>query len=72
MGSSPHLWFCARKTATLGLELQDSVGPRPHLCFLHVKQRLLDQKNKSLWVPDLTCRFVHGIQRDLQRNDRSI
>ena len=53
----------ACKTATLGLELQVSVGPRPHLWFLHAKQRLLDQNNKSLWVPDITCRFVHAIQR---------
>ena len=26
MGSSSHLWFCACKTATLGLELQVSAG----------------------------------------------
>ena len=30
----------------------------PHLWFLHAKQRLLDPNNKSLWVPDITCRFV--------------
>ena len=82
MGSSPHLWFCTCKTATSGLELQASVGPRndlsfcacttaclasellvskgpsPHLWFLHVKQRLLGQTYKYLWVPDLTFRFV--------------
>ena len=51
--------FFASKTATLGPELQVSVGPSPHLWFLHAKQRLLDQNNKSLWVPDMTCRFVH-------------
>ena len=64
MCSSPRLWFCACKTATLALELLVSMGPSPHLCFLHTKQRLLDQNNKSLWVPDITCRFVHAIQRD--------
>ena len=64
IGSSPLLWFCACKTATLGLELQVSVGPRPHLWFLHAKQRLLDQNNKSLWVPDMTCWFMHVQQRD--------
>ena len=63
MGSSRHLWFCACKTATLEPELQISVGPRPHLWFFHAKQRLLDQNNKSLWVPDMTCRFVHVQQR---------
>ena len=25
---------------------------------------------KSLWVPDLTCRFVHVKQRDLHQNDK--
>ena len=33
------------------------MGPSPHLWFLDAKQRLLDQNNKSLWVPDITCRF---------------
>ena len=63
MGSSPHLWLSARKTATLGLELLVSVGPRPHQWFSHAKQRLLEQINKSLWVPDMTCRLVHVKQR---------
>ena len=31
MGFSPHLWFCACKTATLGPDLQVCMGPRPHL-----------------------------------------
>ena len=52
------------KTATLGLELQVSVGPRPLLWLLHAKQRLLNQNNKSLQVPDMTCHFVHVQQRD--------
>ena len=57
--SSPHLWFCACKTVTLGLECQVSVGPRLLLLFLHAKQRLLDQNNNALCVPDMTSRFVH-------------
>ena len=28
------------KTATFGSELQASVGPSPHLWFLHAKQQL--------------------------------
>ena len=64
MCSSPRLWFYACKTATLALELLVSMGPSTHLCFLHAKQRLLDQNNKSLWVPDITCRFVDEKQRD--------
>ena len=33
IASSHHLWFCVCKTAPLGLELQVSVGQRPHLCY---------------------------------------
>ena len=47
----------------LELELQVSVGPRPHLWFLHAKERLLDPNNKYLRVPDIICRFVHVQQR---------
>ena len=63
IGSSPHLCLCACKRATLGIKLQVSERQRPHLWFLHAKQRLLDQSNKSIWVPDMTCRFVHVQQR---------
>ena len=63
MCSSPRLWFCACKTATLAHELLVSIGPSPHLWFLHAKQRLLVQNNKSLWVPDMSCRFVYVQQR---------
>ena len=62
-GSQPLSVVLACKTATLGLELQVSVGPRPHLWFLHAKQRLLDQNNKSLCFPDMTCHFVHVQER---------
>ena len=64
MGPSPDLWFCVFKRATLGPELHVSMGPSPHLWFLAAQQRLLEQNNKSVWVPDITCRFVHAKQRD--------
>ena len=48
------------------------MGPSPHLLFLQAKQRPFEQNYKSLWVPDLTCRFVHAKQRDLHQNDKSI
>ena len=57
--------------ATFALELQVSVGPRPKLWFLRAKQRILDQNNKSLWVPDMTFRFVHVRQRDLHKNKKT-
>ena len=44
----------------------DSSEPRHYtnLWFLRAKQRIQDQNNKSLWVPDMTFRFVHVRQRD--------
>ena len=53
--TSPIVLCC--KTATLASELQVSIGPSPHLWFLHEKQRLLDQNYKSPRVPEPTCRF---------------
>ena len=47
--------FFVFKAATLAPELQVSMGPSPHLWFLHAKQRLLDQNYKSLWVPVFAC-----------------
>ena len=35
----PHLFFLAFKTETLAPELLVSMGPRPHLSFVHAKQR---------------------------------
>ena len=64
MGPRHNLWFCACKTAWLPPELFVSMDPNPYLWFLHSKQRVLDSNNKSLSVPDITCRFVHAIQRD--------
>ena len=64
MGPRHHLSFCAWKTASLANELLVSIGPSPPLWFFHAKQRLLDPNNKSLLVPDITCRFVHATQRD--------
>ena len=55
--SQPSSAVFASKTTTLGTELQVSMGPRPHLCFLHSKQRLQHQNCKSLWVPALICCF---------------
>ena len=64
IGLKPHLRFCAWKTACLASELLVSIGPSPDLWFLDAKQRLLDPNNKSLWVPDMTCHFVHVKHRD--------
>ena len=68
-GHQPLSMVFACKTETFGTELQVSMGPRPHLWFLNANQRHLDRINKSLWVPHLTCHFVHAKRRDLHQND---
>ena len=57
MGLRPHLSLCACKTARLAPELLVSMGPCPHLWFLHAKQGLLDQNYKSLLVSALISGF---------------
>ena len=57
VGPRPHLSFCASKTVCLASEILVSTGPSPHLRLLGAKRRLLDQNNKSLWVPAVTWGF---------------
>ena len=64
-GSQPPSVVFAFKTAWLASESLVSMGPSHHVWFLDAKQRLMDRNNKSLWVPDITCRFVLLKQRDL-------
>ena len=64
-GPSPQLWFLDAKQRLYGFQPSHVV-----LCIQN--QRLLEGNNKSLWVPDITCRFVCAKQRDLHQNDKSI
>ena len=64
VGPRPHLSLFAYQTACLASELLVPLGASHHPLFLHAKQRLLVQNYKSLWFPDLTCRFVHAKRRD--------
>ena len=48
------------------------MGPFPNLWILIAKQRLLVQNYKYLWVPDLTCRFVHAKHREWHQNYKSL
>ena len=64
-GPSPQLWLLDAKQRLYGFQPSHVV-----LCIQN--QRLLEGNNKSLWVPDITCRFVCAKQRDLHQNDKSI
>ena len=54
-GFKPSSVVFAIKRETFGSELQVSMGPSPHLWFLHAKQRLMDHNYMSLRVPVFTC-----------------
>ena len=54
--------------SVLSIRIHVSMCPSPHLWFLHAKQGHLDQTHWSVRVPDLTCRFVHAIQRNYHQN----
>ena len=60
--TSSRVFAC--KTAWIASESLVSMGPSTHVWFLDAKQRLLDRNNKSLCLPDTTCRFVYAKQRD--------
>ena len=72
MGSRHDLLFCTCTTACLASEQPVTMGPRLHLWILISKQRLLVQIYQSLWVPDLTCRFVHAKHREWHQNYKSL
>ena len=48
------------QNSLLSIRITSLHGSQPSCVFLHAKQRLLERINKSLRVPDKTCRFVHG------------
>ena len=61
------------KTSPVIFGMQNSVpsiritslyGSQPLSVVFYAKRRLLYPNNKPLWVPDITCRFVHAKQRD--------
>ena len=60
--TSPVILFVQNRVPSI--RITSPYGSCPHLWFLHAKQRILDPNNKSLSVPDITCRFVIAIQRD--------
>ena len=54
----------ACKTATLGPEIQVSMGPRPHLWFFAFKTGTLAPEFQFSIGPSPHLRFLHAKQRD--------
>ena len=47
-------------------------GSQPSSVVFECKTATFSLEYKSLWVPDLTCRFVYAKQRDLHKNKKTI
>ena len=67
-GSQPSIVVYACKTATLGPDLQVSMGPRPHLWFFAIKTATLAPELQVSIGPALICGFVRSQQRHYDRN----
>ena len=59
--SAVVLWV---ESSVISIRFSCLYGSQPSSVFFACKQWLLDQNYKSLFVPDLTCRFVHAKRRD--------
>ena len=55
--------FCMQNSVP-SFRIASLYGSQPSSVVFACKTAILDPNNKSLWVPDITCRFVHAIQRD--------
>ena len=62
MGTRPHLWICANKTASLDQNYKSVWDPDLICGFIHTQQRGQHQNNNTLWVPDLNYRVLHTKQ----------
>ena len=69
MSPRHNLSFSACKTAWLAPSLY---GSQPSSVVFACKTATFSLEYKSLWVPDLNCRFVHAKQRDLHKNKMTI
>ena len=63
MGHSPSFVAFACKAATLGPELQVSMGPRLHLWFFALKTATLGPELIVSMGPSLHLRLLHAKQR---------
>ena len=58
-GPRPHLSFCACKKNVISIRITSLYGSQHSFVVFAVKTATLDQKNKSLWVPDFASWFVN-------------
>ena len=64
--------FLTCKSASLGPEMQVSMGPRPHLWFFAFKTATLGPELQVSMGPSPYLRFLHAKQRLLDQNYKSL
>ena len=62
-GFQPSSVVLYMQNSNFRTRLTSLYGTQTSLVVFASKHRLLDPNNESLWVLDLTCRFVHAKQR---------
>ena len=71
-GSQPSSVVFACKTATMGPELQNSMGPRPHLRFFALKAASFTAELQVSMGPSPPLWFLHSKQRLSDQNYKSL
>ena len=70
MGPSHNLSFLCMQNSVISTCITSLYRSQPSSVVFACKTATFGPEYKSLWVPDLTCRFVHAKQRDLHQNDK--
>ena len=70
MGPSHNLSFLCMQNSVISTCITSLYGSQPSSVVFACKTATFGPEYKSLWVPDLTCRFAHAKQRDLHQNDK--
>ena len=70
MGPSHNLSFLCMQNSMISTCITSLYGSQPSSVVFACKTATFGPEYKSLWVPDLTCRFARAKQRDLHQNDK--
>ena len=71
-GTQPSFVSCACKTASLGQELQVSMGRRPHLCFYCIQNSDFSNRIASLYVSKTSSVVLRFHIRDIMTRFNSL
>ena len=63
-GSQTSPVILCMQNKVISIRITSLYGSQPSFVIFACKTATLGTELQSLWVPDLTCRFVHEKQRD--------